>query len=356
MKKSLSIILALLLVLSLFAGCGKAAVETPAAEAPAAEAPAAEAPAAEEDPYDEVNIKLSLSGSEQGVDYLSAVHFKELLEERSGGKVTVEVFPNAMLASGNMHTQLELLLQGDSFDMAVLGDLVLVNAVPSLKVINVPFSFADYETAEELMNGTGGEWLKKAFAEKDIVYLAGLHNGLQQLTNNKVAVHSPADLKNLKIRVIGDVQNSMFSTMGADPISMSFGEIFSALQNKTIDGEVNGFQTADSINLSEVQEYCTVWNATYATFFFVANSDFYAGLNDATKELIETASKEAGTWGCEFIKSTEAELRAKWEANGVTIIDLTADERQAFIDALSDLRESVKAEVGEEACAAWNIK
>ena len=354
MKKVFCIVLACVLMFSLMVGCGS--TKTPANTPANTSAPTATTQPTASSNYDKLNIKISLSGSEQGVDYLSAVKFKEIVEKESGGQIKVEIFPNALLASGNMHTQLELLLQGDTFEMAVLGDLVLVNAVPKFKVINIPFTFSSYEKAEELMDGTGGEWLKKEFAEKKIVYLSGLHNGLQQLTNNKVAVKTPADIKNLKIRVIGDVQNGMFRTFGADPISMSFGEIFSALQNKTIDGQVNGFQTADSINLSEVQKYCTVWNATYATFFFVANDAFYARLNDMTKALIDKASQEAAVWGREYIRSTEQEIREKWEKAGVTVIDLTDAERQAFIDALEELRSSIKAEVGEEACAAWGIK
>ena len=356
MKKAICISLVFIFVLSCLIGCGTTSQPNASQTTSAAATDSPATNAASDPGYNETTIKISLSGSEQGVDYLSAVRFKEIVEEKSGGKVKINIFSNAQLASGNMFTQLELLLQGDSFEMAVLGDLVLVNAVPKLKVINVPFTFSNYEQAEKLMDGTGGKWLEDSFMEKDIVYLSGIHNGLQQLTNNKIPVRAPADLKGMKIRVIGDVQNAMFSTFGADPISMSYGEIFSALQNGTIDGEVNGFQTADAINLSEVQEYCTVWNATYATFFFVSNKNYYEGLNDVTKALIDEASQEAALFGREYIKDTEGELRQKWEAAGVTLVELTDAERQVFIDAVKDIRSSIMTEVGEEACKAWGVE
>ncbi len=145
----------------------------------------------------------------------------------------------------------------------------------------------------------GGAYYKKILAAQGMTYLASVHNGFRQITNDKHAVIKPEDVAGLKIRVPGgEVYFKFWKAFGADPVAMSWSEAFTAIQQGIIDGQENGFSVTNSAKINEIQQYMTVWNYTYENYLFVANTKIFESLEPKTQELIRVKAKEA----CEFFE------------------------------------------------------
>lgn len=250
MKKILALILALTMVFAL-AACGDAGDTGDNSGDASGET---------------VELILSCNGTEQGNDTRAARRFAELLEERSEGRLKVTVYNNDQLAGGDMTKGLELLTSG-SVDFDVHSTSIISSLAPSAMVATLPWLFADYQEAEDCFFGTGGEYMNKILSESGVTYLGAVHNGFKLMTNSKHPIEDPEDLQGLKIRIPGgDFFMDFYSAYGASPQAMSWSEVFTALQQGTIDGHDNSISTIVSNNVQEIQPYMTVSRHTYEAF------------------------------------------------------------------------------------------
>lgn len=306
--------------------------------------------------YEDMRIRMSFSGTSRGMDGIVAERMKENLYEKSGGKIVLETYPDAQLAGGDMQRQVEMFVQGGSFEMAIISEVVLDVLDERLNVTAIPFSYSSYDEAYEYADSTGGEWSRQTLAEHGIHYLIGFSNSIMHLTNNQHEIRTPEDLEGLRMRTIGDYQLRMMRELGADPIQMNWSEVYSAMQMGTIDGHMNGFQTIHSANIHEVQDYLTVSNVTWGKYDILANSEFWESIPEQNRELIDEVAIEAALWARDYLEEIEEEIRQEFEAGGMTITELSDEEYQAFVDAASETRAYYMDLVGEEACEAWGIE
>ena len=161
--------------------------------------------------------------------------------------------------------------------------------------------------------------------------MAGLHNGLRHITNNKKEIKTPEDLKGMKIRIPnGEVPMETFKAFGADPVAMNWSEVFTALQQGTIDGQENAYFNFDSNSLSDVQKYITECGWSYDLFAFMANQTAWDKFSEPTQKLLMEKAAEAAQYGREYQESLELEQKQKFIDAGVTITELTDEQRQAF--------------------------
>ena len=164
--------------------------------------------------YQKVNLSMAVNGTDTQIDSLVANYFAELVMERSGGNVVIDVFPNDTLAGGNSTKGVEYIAVGGS-DLGAYATSVLANLEPKISVATIPWSFTSYQQARDVIDSTGGEYYAELLEGKGITYLGSFHNGFRQLTNSKRAVTKPEDLKGLKIRVPGSaVYMSTFDALG----------------------------------------------------------------------------------------------------------------------------------------------
>lgn len=306
--------------------------------------------------YPKLKLKISTSGTDMGIDAIAANHFAELIKNASDGQITATVYPNCQLAGGSMPKSIELLIAGGNYEMAVFSGSVLGNVNEKLLTHSVPFIFNSYNDASSYMDGTGGAYYTKLFDEKGLVYMSGMHNGLRQLTSNK-PVRTPRDLAGLKIRVpSGEVYMRTLSSFKADPVAMNWSEVFTALQQGTINGHENGYQTIDSANIHEVQKYITEWNWSYDGYWLMANKKDWAKFDEATKAFLMDKAQETALWARAEMVRMEEEIKTKFRDFGVEIIELNDSERQVFVDAARESQEYFSDKFGEEASKAWGIK
>lgn len=308
--------------------------------------------------YEKLNLKLSTSGTNLGVDAITAQYFADAVKEASDGKIKIKVYPNCQLAGGSMAKSIELLIVGGNYELAVFSGSVLGNIDARFLTHSVPFIFSSYAEASAKMDSTGGEYYTNLMKEKGLVYLAGVHNGLRQLTNNKKEIRTPEELKGLKIRVpSGEVYMKTLREFGADPIAMNWSEVFTALQQGTIDGHENGYQTIDSAKIYEVQKHMTEWNWSYDGYWLMANSKDWSKFSEKTQKLLLEKAKEAQVYGRKYLEDAEKEIKKDFVENrGVTITELTPDELAAFKKAVRPVQEYFIEKFGDEAASAWGLK
>ena len=306
--------------------------------------------------YDHVTLRLSYATGDTGMDGLTAIEFERLVEEKSGGVVQIERYPNCQLSSGDMVRHMEMLITGGAFEMAIISENSFADVDTTFQVTAIPFAFKDYETAWKFADSTGGEFSRELFKKYGVVYLSTFPNGIMQFANNKREIRTPDDMKNLKMRTYGDLQMSLMRSLGADPTQLSFSELYSALQTGAVDGNMNGYQTLWSGSLHEVQPYITELNATLALYDFLVNEAEWNKLGPDTQELLQECADEAAAWGRNYMSSEEAKIKQDMIDYGVQVYVPTEEELQAFKDAASSTIEEYKALVGEEACAAWGIQ
>ncbi len=306
--------------------------------------------------YPKMKILLSTTVSEQSNATVVAKLFSEKIAERTDGNIEVAVYSSDQLSGGNMSKGVEMLTQG-AIDCAFEPVDVLAVLDKKLLALSLPWTFESYDEAEECLNSTGGEFIREKLRAKNIETLGFIHNGFRQLTNSKHSVSSPEDIRNMKLRVPGgDVFMEFFKELGADPVSMSFSELFTALQQGTVDGQENGFDLITTNKFYEVQKYITSWNYSYGAFAMAFSSKTWESMNEETQKLFQETATEVCKIGCDNVENNEIEKKQETLDYGCEVNDLSEEQIQAFKDQLENYYTKMKKQYGSEACKAFGIE
>jgi tripartite ATP-independent transporter DctP family solute receptor len=306
--------------------------------------------------FPKLSLKMSTTVGEQSNAAVMAKEFAKVVGEASGNSISVRVYPSDQLSGGNMSKGVEMIRAG-AIDAAFEPVDVMAVLDQSLLALSIPWIYTNYDEAEKSLLGTGGDYVKKALSAKGIQPLCFIHNGFRQLTNSKKEIRTPDDLRAMKLRVPGgDVFVKFFRAFDADPVAMSFSELFTALQQGTVDGQENGFDLIVANKFYEVQKYITAWNYSYGSFALVFNKKTWDGFNGDTQKMLQEKADQVCRLGNQNVVESEAAKRKLVEDHGVKVIDLTPEELQAFRDKLGDYYKNVKEAYGAEAAAAFGVK
>ena len=285
------IFMSVFLVCSLLAvtGCGEEAAEGPR----------------QEGGYQKIKLVMSVNGTNIATDTKVAMKFAELVSQESGGNITVDVFPNDQLAGGNASKGIEMIADG-AVDLAAYATSVMAVMDEHLLIATIPWTFNNYQEAREIIDTTGGEYYKKILAAQGMTFLASVHNGFRQITNDKHPVIVPEDVAGLKIRVPGgEVYFKFWRAFGADPVAMSWSETFTAIQQGTIDGQENGFSVTNSAKVNEIQKYMTVWNYTYEIICSSPTPRFLRASNPRRRSLSAPKPKRLASGDATLSRTTK---------------------------------------------------
>ena len=306
--------------------------------------------------YQKIELVMAVNGTDIQIDARVADKFAELVKEASEGNITISVYPNDQLAGGNSTKGIEM-IAGGGVDLAAYATCTMAVIDEQLSVATIPWIFEDYKDARETIDSTGGDYYAERLEAKGITYLGSFHNGFRQITNSKHEVRTPEDVKRLKIRVPGsEVYMSFFNTLGADPVAMSWSEVFTAIQQGTIDGQENGVGITESAKMDEIQDYLTLWNYTYESDLFVANTAVWDSLEPETRDLLQEKATEACEWGRDTMETEEKDIVKEFKDQGMTVTELTDEELDAFKEAVADMKKKFIKKYGEKACAAFDIE
>ena len=307
------------------------------------------------DNYQKVRLVLTTSGTDVGINTMVARKLASLVKEESGGNVIIEVYPNDQLAGGNTTKGVNMLYNG-AIDLAVYTSGTLSTLDPRMSVATLPWTFANYQEASQIIENSGGAFYEKTLSNHGLIYLGAIHNGFRQISNNRNPVRTPEDLIGMRIRILpNEGYKLFFQLFNAVPMPMSRSEMTIALREGIIDGHDMGIFQSSNDKLSESERYITIWNYAYESYIFVANSKTFDRLEPKTQEFLRQKSKEACEWGRTRLEKNEQNIRKKFTDKGVKIIELSPEELNVFKEKIRPLIDQLKEKYGDEACQAFGI-
>ncbi len=280
--------------------------------------------------------------------HAGALAFKESVEKATNGQVEVQVYPAAQL--GDQRAMLEGVQMG-TLETSAVGDAVLVNFFPPIGVIGIPYLFKDSATAWKVLDGKFGQELSAAVAEKTgIRILAYGENGFRHFTNNKREIHTPADMKGLKLRVQENPSHmKMVSALGGIPVAMPFTEVYLSLQQGVLDGQENPLSVLVVTKLWEVQKYLVLDGHLWSATLLVINEKLFQSYPSNIKTAVLNAAAKYNEAVRAVVQRIESEGAATLQGKGMKVYKLTSADLAAFkAAAQKPTIDSIKSQVPQE--------
>jgi C4-dicarboxylate-binding protein DctP len=292
-----------------------------------------------------IEIKFSHVVAENTPKGQMALKFKELVEGKLSGKVTVNVFPNSQLFGDNK--VLEAMQLGD-VQMAAPSLSKFKKYTKKLQIFDLPFLFTDMESVERFQKGALGIRLLRSMERKGLIGLGYLHNGMKQLSASS-PLKVPSDAKGKKFRIMSsDVLAAQFMALDAMPVKKPFSEVFTLLQTKAIDGQENTWSNIYSKKFFEVQDYITESNHGVLDYMVVTSKEFWDSLPTDIRGEVDAALSQAIVYGNNIAaKKAQKDKQKITDSNRSTIISLTAEQRKLWVDAMKPVWKRFEIKIGK---------
>ena len=277
----------------------------------------------------------------------AADYFAKLAEERTNGRVKVEVYPNSTLYKDKEEVEALQLgaVQMVAPSLAKFGPL----GVKEFEVFDLPYMFDDYDQLHKVTEGPVGQALLKKLESKGVLGLAYWDNGLKVMSANK-PLREPRDFRGLKMRIQSSkVLDAQMRALGANPQTMAFSEVYQALQTGVVDGTENPPSNLYTQKMYEVQKYVTLSDHGYLGYAVITNKDFWEGLPPDVRTALEGAMKDATTFANDIALKENQDAMAKVKESGKSeIITLTPEEKKAWKKALIKVHRQMEDRIGKE--------
>ncbi len=298
-------------------------------------------------------MKISYSTSLTSHYGVGSVAFCDEVEKGTQGRYKCQQFPNAAL--GGEREMIEAVQLGTQ-DLANVSTGALGNFVPEVKIVDIPFLFRDYAHARKVMDGEFGQDLLKKITAKGIVGLAWTENGFRHMTNSKRAIVQATDASGLKMRTMENkVHMEGYKTFGILPTPMAWPEVFTALQQGTVDGQENPIPVILSAKLSQVQKHLSLTNHVYSPAVLIVSPSIWNKLNDADKKVFSEAAKKGAAAQRKKVNDDEANGIAELKKDGMQVVEQVNGE--SFRKAVAPAYAQYAKEFGADKIAAiQNVK
>lgn len=294
----------------------------------------------------EYTIKVGYIGSDTHPTMQAMKVFAKDVDAGSKGKIKVELYPNAQLGGDR---ELCEGVQMGTIQMAIPSTSALAGFDKRIQVLDLPYLFTTRKAAFDAVDGELGQKLNTYLSKKGFEVLGYQENGFRHVTNSKRPIKTPADLKGLKIRTMENPMHiAFFKELGANPTPMSWGELYTALQQGTVDAEENPYAMIDDGKFYEVQKYVSETGHVFSYEILIANKKFMDKLPaDLRKVVVDTAHKAIMTQRASLEKE-EAAFKAKVTKAGLTANELTPEQKKPFVDATKKVYAQFENELGKE--------
>ena len=280
-------------------------------------------------------VKLAHVCTLEDVFHLQSLKFKELVEQRTQGEVEIQIFPNKQL--GDKETDLIGLVQQGVVGSAIITCGPITTFEPMFGVMDLPFLFTSEAQAYKVLDGPIGQRFLDSLSKIDIKGLAFGERGFRNVSDNVRPIQKPEDLKGIKIRVMeSPVYLSTFKALGANPIPMGWGEVYTALQQGTIDAQENPPGVIWAFKLFEVQKYYSLTGHSYSGNVVMMNKTLFDGLNPALQKALLDSAREASVYGRKVNNDSVNDVLAKLKEKGMAVNDV---DRKPFQDKCSAVYE-----------------
>lgn len=265
--------------------------------------------------------------------------FAELLDEKTGGEISLQMFHGGTLGS-----------QPDAIEQVRLGGLQIGNfnlgpigpVAPEANVVSLPFIFKDVPHMFRALEGEPGERIAAGMEAKGLVPLAWYDAGARSFYNGGKAINEPSDVGGLKVRVMNnDLYSGMIAELGGNPSPMAFAEVYQALKTGVVDGAENNWPSYESTGHYEVAPFYSLSQHLIIPECICINADVYNGLSDEMKTVVREAAEESAALQRELWAAREASSREKVEAAGVTVNEVA--DKAPFQEAMAPVYEQYLA-------------
>jgi len=272
--------------------------------------------------------------------------FAKEIEEGSGGKIKVELYPNGQLGGDR---ELCEAVQLGTIQMAIPASSVLSGFDKRIQVLDLPYLFTTRQAAFSAVDGILGEKLNSYMAAKGILILGYQENGFRHVTNNRNPIKTPEDLKGMKIRTMENPMHiAFFKELGANPTPMSWGELYTALQQGTVDAQENPYAMIYDGKFYEVQKYVSETGHVFSYEVLIANKKFIDKLPEDLRSLVIKAAKDATIKQRQFMEEEENFFKNKVIEAGMQVNVLTPEDKKPFIAAATKVYKQFEKELGKD--------
>ncbi|RIX74559.1 TRAP transporter substrate-binding protein [Acidovorax cavernicola] len=296
--------------------------------------------------FAERTIKFTNGVNEDHPVGVGVKKMQEVLAAKTGGKMKIAAFWGGAAGGDLPATQA---LRAGTQEMVCTSSSPLVGIVKELGAFDLPFLFANEKEADAVLDGPAGEYFNKKLEAAGLVNLAYWENGFRNLTNSKKPVAKAEDFEGVKLRVMqNNIFLDSFKTLGANAVPMAFGEVFTALETRTIDGQENPFVTIETSKFSEVQKYLSVTRHAYTPFLVLYSKKLWDQLNPQEQAVLREAARE----GQKVQRAANRALNEKSLANlrkTMTVNEVSAAEQKRMLEKVKPVYDKNVPNIGTEA-------
>lgn len=294
-----------------------------------------------------ITIQLGHPYDEKQPLHQGVVKFAEIVNQKTDGNVEVKIFPNNTLGSSRD------LVEGLSINTINMALAPTTNVAPFYKPIDIfyfPFIFRDKEHAYKVSDGPIGQELYDGLLKaKGIRTLAMFESGFRTITNSKKAIHTPEDLAGIKMRVTDSPINvATFKALNANATPMALSEVFTALQQGTVDGQDNPIGNVYANRYYEVQKHITLSQHQWAGIMLMISENTWNKIPGEYQKVMVDAAKEAADWERKEINAKEGEFLKEMEQAGMQVTELTPEEKAKFKDKMLPVWDEFQDSVGKD--------
>lgn len=338
MKKYLSLVLIVVLMFTVAVGCSNTE------SAGGNENPVEET---QNEKVESITLQVGHVEPEDRSTHQALLEFKKEVETNSNGSIKIEIHPNGALGGD---VQLTESVAMGTLDMALPATSVLVTYSPEFGILDMPYLFSNTDNAFAAMDGQVGDYFNSLLEPVGIKNLGYSFNGLRSITNSVRPINEPADLDGLKVRVMeSPVFIDFFETLGANATPMSFNELFTGLQQKTVEAQENPPSLIFSNKFYEVQDYLSLTEHVNNFLAFIMNKDTFDSLSAEQQEIITTAANNYVDLQRDMeLNDTSKYVDLLGTEGGLEVNEITDENKQKFRDALEPMYEKYRGEFGQD--------
>ncbi|GEO16922.1 TRAP transporter substrate-binding protein [Microvirga aerophila] len=277
---------------------------------------------------------------------LGLQRFGELVKEKSGGKITIRLFPGGTLG-GDLQTVSAL--QGGTVDMTVLNTGVLAGIDKNTAILDFPYLFNSEKEADAVVDGPAGKKLHEKLAEKGLVGLSYFENGFRQTTNSRRPIAKMEDFQGLKLRVLQlPLFIDVFKELGSNPVPLPFPEVYTALEQKVVDGQENPPNTIYFSKLHEVQKYLSLTKHVFNPQSMLLSKKTWDRLSQDEKKLIQDAANEAAVYQRQVSRDQTTKSIELIKASGVAVNEVPAEEIERIRQKIKPITDKYAKDIDPE--------
>lgn len=270
----------------------------------------------------------------------------ELVEWRTNGEVKIQVYNNGTAGSASDYA---VNCQLGTLDIGAVNQSVMTSFIPDIGAVDIPYLITSYEEADKLFanNGPLTQYYSNEIANAGInlINMDVWEVGFREFSNSTRAIHTPEDIKGIKLRVMDSkIHQGFWRALGADPVPMSWGEAYTALQQKAIDGVENAISVLDGNNINEVNKYLAMTDHNYSAIFIIMSDKSFKKLSPEQQKIVQDAAREAGKYQREEQRRQAAAAVDNLAKKGM---EVTTVDKEAMKKAVAGFLEEQEKEYPE---------